>query len=130
MSLRQIKPANLIPILEELEDPRSTRCKTVQDIIDYGLLVARSPFGDELTIEEEVLIPPCVRLGVAVKILELSNSVEGRVIRFDSFEYEIGVGVIFDHIPFDAIRPEAIFWEQLMPSYVAFGYMCVPDYIE
>jgi len=126
MGLAIVTQANLIPLLEELSDPNADRCRATGLVIDEAFKCRNSPFVNGPTIEEDVLLSPCVRLGIATRIIEIAAGAEPRDIARVGFDWEIGVATnwwrISGDIPEEALRTESVFWEQIIPGYVAFGY--------
>jgi hypothetical protein len=122
MRSRLVDADKLIPLLDELSDPNSARNHATEAVIDAGRNLRRSPFFNGPTIVEDILFPPCVRLGVAVRIIEIANGIGERDVRVVGFSEEIGTAVLNGYFPDEALRPEAIYWEQIMPSYVSLGY--------
>lgn len=122
MSLEVITLEKLVPLLEEISDPNSFRGRATEFVIEAGRQLRQSPFVNGFTLEEDALYPPSVRLGVAVRIIELAEGIAERYISGTVFNREIGMAINCGHMPQEALRPESIFWEQIIPGYVELGY--------
>lgn len=122
MSLQVVTSEKLVPLLREISDPASLRGQATQVVIAAGWWLRNSPFVNGFTAEEDVLYPPCVRLGVAVRIVEIAETIPERDITTIGFGREVKIAIVAGHIPTEALRPEPIFWEQIIPSYVSLGY--------
>ncbi len=122
MSLHVVTRDKLIPLLEDLNEPGSLRNLAAQKVVETAQECSKSPFGNGSTMEEEILLPPFVRLGIGVRIVEIAEGLEPRITTWDCFNYEIGLGIAYGDIPEIALRSESIWWDQIIPAYVTFGY--------
>lgn len=122
MRLQVVTRGKLIPVLDELENPFSARNHAAQVVVETARKCVKSPFNHGLTMEEEVLLPPFVRLGIGVRIVEVVEMLEPRVVSRGCFNHEVSLAIDSGRIPREALRPEGIWWEQIIPGYVTFGY--------
>ncbi len=112
----------LVPVLADINDISSPRNHATEKVIEVGRSLRLSPFTNGPTVEEDILFPPCVRLGVAVRVVEIARKLAERDIAEVGFDQELVIAMNAGYIPMEALRPEAVFWEQIIPSYVSLGY--------
>jgi hypothetical protein len=122
MNSRAVTIERLVPILDELVDPASPRNHATENLIEVGRSLVRSPFVGGITDEERILLPCCVRLGVAVRIIEIGQGLPERGLRSVGFNQELKAAIEAGYIPIGALRPEVIFWKNIIPDYILFGY--------
>ncbi len=132
MSLKPEVQERLIDLLDELEDPNCGRYEAIAHVLEHITALYKSPFygcGGEPLVLELALLPLCVRLGVAVKIVELEQDLETPVGKEgfgkEGFDEELSLAVEhwenIETLPKDALS-EGIWWLKIMPAMVDAGY--------
>lgn len=127
MTLTEVEASRIRELLDELEDPSSVRHQAVATVIEVAIEggALPSPFFGGRTLHEEMVIPLCIRLGVAVRTSEIE---EGRDPRIEPSGFKEELGLAFKHwedagvASLGSLPTEAIWYEQVLPSAVWFGY--------
>jgi hypothetical protein len=136
MSLNLETQQRLVDLLDELEDPNCERYRTLAFVIDNLVERYKSPFYDGggcnyPNVQELVLLHLCVRLGAAIKIMEIEKGAEvGLEEREASEGFDEELSLAANHwegggiLPKDALN-EGIWWTEIMPRMTAAGYIAV-----